>query len=79
MEEEKIFNLMEKMYREIVDIKEGQQETNNRLDKLEIKIENEITDKLNFLYDGFHQMTKQLNRIEEKVDQHDEIIIKRVK
>ena len=50
-----------------------------RFGKMEIKLENDVSQKIEALFDGQKQMAEQLNRIEEKVDQHDEIIIKRIK
>ncbi len=90
MSEDKVFNLLEKMY---VDFNGKFEKIDQRLDKmdqrfdglehrigkLEIKVENNISQKIEVLFDGQKQMMAQLNRIEEKVDQHDEIIIKRIK
>lgn len=50
----------------------------NRVAKLELKVENGISQKLEVLFDGQIQMAAQLNRIEEKVDQHEKFI-KRIK
>ena len=50
-----------------------------RMENIELKIENDISIKIEALFDGQKQMVEHLNRIEEKVDQHDEIIIKRIK
>lgn len=83
MSEDKVFNLLEKMYIEFngkfKKIDQRFDGLEQRIGKLELKVENDISQKIEVLFDGQKQMVAQLNRIEEKVDQHDEIIIKRIK
>ncbi len=97
MSEDKVLNLLEKMYIEFngkfekidqrfekIDqrfekIDQRFDGLEHRIEKLELKVENDISKKIEVLFDGQKQMFAQLNRIEEKVDQHDEIIIKRIK
>ncbi|MEL7565236.1 MAG: hypothetical protein AAGU27_10165 [Dehalobacterium sp.] len=47
--------------------------------KTNMQIENNISPKISALFDGWQQHTNQLNRIEEKVSSHEELIIKRIK
>lgn len=85
-----LFDLMTKMYSEM---QKGFNSVNKRIDKIEdkvIKIENEVI-KINStienetnrsitaLLDGYKQNSEQITRIENKLNEHDEIIIKRVK
>jgi len=90
MSEDKVFSLLEKMYVEFNGKFEKMDQRfdkidqrfhglEHRIEKLELKVENDISQKIEVLFDGQKQMVAQLNRIEEKVDQHDEIIIKRIK
>ena len=44
-----------------------------------IRIENDHGKKLTALYDGYQQMNQRLDRIEQEVARHEEIIWKRVK
>ncbi len=99
MENEKIFELMTKMYSEMQDTKKEMQDTkremqetkkemregfshvNKRLDKVEhmvTDIEHTHGQKLEALFDGYIQNTQQLDRIEQKVSQHDEFILRRI-
>lgn len=50
-----------------------------RVVKIETVIENDISRKFEALFDGQKQMVDQLNRIEKKLEQHDEIIFRRIK
>lgn len=93
MENEKIFELMEKMYVELMgvkdevksvksEMKEGFKKVNERLDAVEktvIKIENDHGKKLDALFDGYKQNTEQLTRIENEVSKHEEVILRKVK
>ena len=47
--------------------------------KLEIAIEHDIKNQLQVLFDGQKQQGDQLNRIEEEVKKHDEVILRRIK
>ncbi len=44
-----------------------------------IRFENDITPKVNILFDGWKQNSEKLDRIEEQVSKHEEFIIKRIK
>lgn len=74
-----IKNSQIKSEQEIAEIKSFQARLENRLEKLEIHIETELIDKVRALFDGYQLHTEQLNRIEEKVSTHEEIIFKRIK
>ncbi len=47
--------------------------------KIEIKLENDVAQKISVLFDGWQQHNDQLDRIEAKVSRHEELIVKRVK
>lgn len=90
MENERFQNLvLEHMARLTQDITEVKNQVSDldakvsnlgtRVDKIEIVIENDIALKFEAIFDGQKQMVEQLNRIEKKLDQHDEIIFKRIK
>lgn len=51
----------------------------SKVDKLSIKVEQDIEPKIQSLFDGYSAHTEQLNRIEDEVARHDEVIIRRVK
>jgi hypothetical protein len=91
--EEKLLELISKMYSEMT---EGFKTVNERLDKVEDRqerIENEVKDikktvltieqehgkKLSVLFDGHAQNADKLDRIEAEVVKHDEFILKRVR
>ena len=83
---EQLFELMTKMYGEM---QEGFKEVNLRADSLEneiretknkvILIEQEHGKKLDALFDGYKQNSDKLDRIEEEVSKHEEIILKNIK
>ena len=73
---EKIDQRFEKIDQKIDDM---HTEFSGKFQKLELIIENDITPKIKVLFDGQIQMMNQLNRIEEKVEHHEEIIFKRIK
>lgn len=84
--DEKVFELMEKMYLEMQSMKDamnvGFNDVNNRLDKVEqtvIRIENDHGQKLTVLMDGYKQNSDKLDPIEKEVNKHEEIILRRVK
>jgi DNA repair ATPase RecN len=89
MENEKLFNLMEKMYVELQGVRK---EVVNNSDKIEImdkrlqsvengviKIEQDHGKKLKALFDGYMQNSEQLNRIEKEVSIHEKVILRRTK
>lgn len=72
--EERIIGLMEKMYKELTDIK-NQMATKEDITKIETKIENDIIEKVRALYDNREiqaeindKFLNTLNRIETKID-----------
>lgn len=83
---EQLFELMSKMYGEM---QEGFREVKGRLDKVEgrldrvektvLHIEDDHGKKLQALFDGHTQLNSQLERIENEVTRHEEIIIRKVK
>lgn len=87
--ENKIFELMEKMYGEMQELKSEMQglksemqEAKSRLGSVEktvLKIENNHGEKLDALFDGYKQNSEKLEEIDEKVSKHEEFIITRVK
>ena len=79
--EDKVFDLVEKMY---VEMQEGFDGVNKRIDSLEtevketknkiIVVEEEHGKKLTALFDGYKQNSDKLDRIENEVSKHEEII-----
>lgn len=73
----KIYDLLEKVYFELQETKSELQETN-----LEVKgIKNKVTiieqdhgKKLDALFDGYKQNSDKLDKIEEEVSKHEEVI-----
>ena len=83
--DEKLFDLMSKMYNEIQDLKgemqEGFKEVRGEIQDIKkdiIRIEVEHGKKLDALFDGYKQNSEQLTRIEDEVKRHDEVILRRV-
>lgn len=81
--EEKIFDLLEKVYIELqgakIHIERVEQEqavTNSRLSKLEVKIEHDISHKVDALYEFRDDAVNRLDRIEKKVDEISEKVDK---
>jgi hypothetical protein len=67
--DDKVFNLLEKMYAEFTEFK---QEVGQRFDKLEnqvTKIEVEHGKKLDVLFDGYAQNTEAIKELSIKVDE----------
>lgn len=83
---EHLFEFMTKMYDEM---QEEFKEVNLKVDNLgnEVKetknkviiIEQEHGKKLDALFDGYKQNSDKLDRIEEEVSRHEEIILRRIK
>ncbi|PKM85992.1 MAG: hypothetical protein CVU87_13475 [Firmicutes bacterium HGW-Firmicutes-12] len=72
--EEKLLNLMEKMYKEVNDIK-NKMASKEDIAKIETKIETNVIDKVRALYDNRElqseindKLLSTLNRIEDKID-----------
>lgn len=79
--EDKVFDLMEKMYAEM---KQQFEEVNKKLDEKAdktdiVKLENDLVPKIEALFDGYKQNTEKLDRIEKEVSKQEEIIMRRVK
>ncbi len=79
--EDKVFDLMEKMYAEM---KQQFELVNKKLaeksDKTDfVKLENDIVPKIEALFDRHKQNTEKLDRIEKEVSKQEEIIMRRVK
>ena len=84
--EDKMFELMTKMYGEM---QKGLQQVNEKTDRVEnevssikkvvIKIENDHGRKLDALFDGYKQNAEKLTRIEDEVSKHEEIILRKVR
>lgn len=93
MENEKLFEFMTQMYSDMkegfknvgerldkVDTKLEDVETDVKsLNKTTLSIEQDHGKKLEVLFDGYKQNAEQLNRIEEEVKKHDEVILRRIK
>ena len=93
MENEKVFELMTKMYSEmqegfkdvkndITDIKSELSNVKSELSNVKrtvINIEQDHGQKLEALFDGYTQNSQQLERIEKEVTRHEEIILRRIK
>ncbi|MCH4199227.1 MAG: hypothetical protein LKF87_04030 [Clostridium tyrobutyricum] len=83
MEDDKMFELMTKMYAEMQKGFKGVNERidglENKVDKTNITIENDIKPKIEALFDGYKQNSDKLDRIEKQVSKHDEFIIRRIK
>lgn len=77
--EDKTLELITKIYTEMTEQFKEVKEDIKDLKKDVIKFENELTPKVQALFDGYKQHSDQLNRIESEVSKHDEFIIKRVK
>ena len=85
MENDKLFELMTKMYSEM---QEGFSKVETRIDGLETrldKVDNIVTNieythtqKLEALFDGYIQNKQQLDRIEQEVSQREEIVLRRI-
>ena len=77
--EDKAFELIEKLYIEFTGFRK---ETRERFDGVDQKltfIEQNHGKKLQALFDGYKQHSDQLDRIEEKVSEHEGIIVRKVK
>jgi len=80
---DQLFEFMTKMYNEM---QGGFKQVNSKIDGVEneakktnTKIEHEIMPKLEVLFDGYKQNSDKLDRIQEEVSKHEEIILRRVK
>ena len=79
MENEKLFEFMTQMYSEM---KEGFSRLDSEMKDIKrtlLHIEQDHGKKLEVIFDGLTLHTDQLNRIEERLNKHDDIILKRIK
>lgn len=74
-----LFELMTKMYSEMQQMKGEISGLKNEVTKTNIAIEQDIKPSISAILDGYKQNSEQITRIEKKLDEHDEIIIIRVK
>lgn len=93
MENEKIFELMEKMYAdlkggmdnmqaEMKDIKKDVKGNSNKIDNLEkivLRMEQNHGQKLEALFDGYTQNAQKIDKIEREVSKQEEVILRRIK
>ncbi len=86
--EDKVFDLMEKMYAEMKQqfelVNKKFELVNKKLDEKAdktdiVKLENDLVPKIEALFDGYKQNTEKLDRIEKEVSKQEEIIMRRVK
>lgn len=64
---------------DVGELKNGQNDISRRFTKVETLIENDVSPKLNALFDGYKQNTEKIDRIEKEVSKQEEIIMRRVK
>ncbi|HHU32594.1 MAG: hypothetical protein ACOX1Y_04715 [Zhaonellaceae bacterium] len=84
--EEKIFNLLEKMY---VEFNKRFKSIDKRFENIEaelstvkatvVNIENDHGQKLDALFDGYKLNSEKLDRIEAEVAKHEEVILRRIR
>ncbi len=79
--EDKTLEILTKMYSEMTEqFKQMNDKLDKKADKTDIvRLENELKPKVEVLFDGNKQHTDILERIENKVSQQEEFILKRVK
>ncbi len=79
--EDKVFDLIEKIYAEMKQQFEiVNKKLDEKVDKTDIvRFENDLAPKIEALFDGYKQNTETLNRIEKEVSKQEEIIMRRVK
>ncbi len=74
-----VLDYMAKLTQDITGIRQDITSLKQGQVKIELMIENDIKPKINSLFEGQKQHTEQLTRIEVKLDEHDEFILKRIK
>lgn len=93
LENEKLFELMEKMYAdlkggmdnmytEMLNIKKDVKSNSNKIDNIEktvLRIEQEHGQKLETLFDGYIQNAQKIDKIEKEVSKQEEVILTRIK
>lgn len=71
---EELWKGYEQMRADIQDLKEGQARLEERMTRLEVRIESEVIDKIRGLYDAREIILDKLDRIEGKLAVHDELL-----
>lgn len=82
LENEKLFELMEKMYAEMQDIKKDVKGNSNKIDNLEkivLRMEQNHGQRLEALFDGYIQNAQKIDKIEREVSKQEEVILRRIK
>lgn len=82
LENEKLFELMEKMYAEMQDIKKDVKGNSNKIDNLEkivLRMEQNHGQRLEALFDGYIQNAHKIDKIEREVSKQEEVILRRIK
>lgn len=77
--EEKILNLVEKMYTEFTGRFESIETRLTSVENTVTRIENNHGEKLSVLFDGYKQNSDKLDRIEKEVAKHEEVILRRIR
>ena len=75
MENDKLFELMTKMYGEMQEIKTDVRDIKDKV----INIENDHGKKLDLLFDGYKQNADKLDRVEKEVSKQEEVILRRIR
>lgn len=65
--------------KDVSGLKEGQEGLKKEVRKTNIVIKNDIKPKIDALFDGYKQNSEKLEKIEEEVSKHEEIILRRVR
>ena len=73
---EQLFELITEMY---ADIQEEFKDIKSEIRVMGAKIDHDVIPKVNSLFDGYKQNAEKLDRIEEEVSKHEEIILRRIK
>ncbi|NLJ78740.1 MAG: hypothetical protein GX329_05195 [Tissierellia bacterium] len=76
MSNEQLFELITEMY---ADIQEEFKDIKSEIRVMGAKIDHDVIPKVNSLFDGYKQNAEELDRIEEEVSKHEEIILRRIK
>ncbi len=64
---------------EVQSVKDDVQSVRDDVKKIKITIEHDLKPKIEALFDGYKQNTEKLERIEEEVSKHEEIILRRIR
>ena len=72
-------NDMTDVRNDLTNVKNDLTDVKSDIKKIHMTIEHDIQPKLTALYDGQKQLNQKLERVEQEVSKHDEVIWKRVK